>query len=743
VSKVLADQGLATEQSSNCRASAGDMAKECHAGSTSQIYINLKGRDPTGVVDPADYEDVRDQIIEAFQNLTDPANPGKQVVLAVFKKEQLRDVDGSDSLHPSRSGDVVVVFRPPYQTDAATPGQTIAFSQFFGQHGYLPDLVDLKHNVNMHATFVAAGPGIRHQGPVSDIRAIDLAPTIAFLLNIPGPQNARGAILRQLFPVPGQLKEAVILDISDYHGQIIPLSEAADNLSGEGTSNPSFAIGGAAFLKPWFDIYRAQAPDGSLTVAGGDSEGATPPISSFFGDKPTVEIMNMMGFTSDGLGNHNFDAGQEYLRTELIPLADFPFLTSNIVDPATSKTPAEWQPSAVFNFDGFKLAVVGFSNSDLETLIFPGNLDPFEVIDPIEAVNAEAARLKSKGNVNAIIAVGHEGATSGSLTDPSGPLIDLADGVENVDAVIGDHSDFQVLTTRPNGVLVTENRSKGIRFTRMTLMIDTNTKQVVYKTADFHKPWDIGMTPDPEIQARIDELSAELAPIFSTVIGDSTVYIPRADDCGQSAGRSCESLIGDLTTDSMRLTYNTDFAITNAGGLRTDLTCPTTDDPNDFCPAYTPPPYPITRGQVLAVLPFGNVVATLSVDGALLKEYLENGVSTMPSIAGRFPQVSGLCFTYDISAPAGSRVTGAVRQAADGSCTGAPVDLTAASTYTLAINDFMAAGGDGYPVVSSLITTQDFMDQVLANYIADNTPVSPTIQGRINCVGATCPVVSP
>ncbi|MEJ2353644.1 MAG: alkaline phosphatase family protein, partial [Anaerolineales bacterium] len=320
VSKVLADQGLATEQSSNCRASAGDMAKECHAGSTSQIYINLKGRDPTGVVDPADYEDVRDQIIEAFQNLTDPANPGKQVVLAVFKKEQLRDVDGSDSLHPSRSGDVVVVFRPPYQTDAATPGQTIAFSQFFGQHGYLPDLVDLKHNVNMHATFVAAGPGIRHQGPVSDIRAIDLAPTIAFLLNIPGPQNARGAILRQLFPVPGQLKEAVILDISDYHGQIIPLSEAADNLSGEGTSNPSFAIGGAAFLKPWFDIYRAQAPDGSLTVAGGDSEGATPPISSFFGDKPTVEIMNMMGFTSDGLGNHNFDAGQEYLRTELIPL---------------------------------------------------------------------------------------------------------------------------------------------------------------------------------------------------------------------------------------------------------------------------------------------------------------------------------------------------------------------------------------------------------------------------------------
>ena len=109
-----------------------------------------------------------------------------------MKKEELRNVDGTDSLHPSRSGDVVVVLRPPYQFDAATPGQRIAFSQFFGQHGYLPNLVDLAHNVNMHATFVAAGPGIRKQDPVAGVRAIDLAPTLAFLLGIPGPQNARG-----------------------------------------------------------------------------------------------------------------------------------------------------------------------------------------------------------------------------------------------------------------------------------------------------------------------------------------------------------------------------------------------------------------------------------------------------------------------------------------------------------------------------------------------------------------------
>jgi len=231
------------------------------------------------------------------------------------------------------------------------------------------------------------------------------------------------------------------------------------------------------------------------------------------------------------------------------------------------------------------------------------------------------------------------------------------------------------------------------------------------------------------------------------VIGSATKFIPRADACGQSAGRTCESLVGNITTDAMRLTYNTDFAITNSGGLRANLTCPTTDDPADFCPAYTAPPYLISRGQVLTVLPFGNVVVTLTLNGAELKTMLENGVSRMPNIDGRFPQVSGLCFTYDIAAPAGSRVTGAVRANPDGTCSTTPVDLTVASTYTLAENDFMSTGGDGYPNFYSRATTQNIMDQVLADYITANSPVAPFIlaapNGRINCVGAACPALVP
>ena len=743
--KVLADAGIQTpEQISNCRAAAGtNLAKACWAGGTAQVYVNTTL--PAGVTNAQ----VRAQVIAAFTALTDPANPGEQVVETIITKENLRNVQGVDALHPNRSGDVVVVLRPPYQFDAATPGQRIAFSQFFGQHGYLPDLVDIAHDINMHATFIAAGPGIRKQEPVAGIRQIDLAPTLAFLLNIPGPQNARGKILYGLTKGAGSFKEITILDISDYHGQLVPLQEAADNLAAPAV-NPVFDIGGSAFLKPWFDWYRAEAPNGSLTVAAGDSVGATPPISAFFGDTPTMELMNLMGFGLDGLGNHNFDKGSAYLRNTLIPIANYPFVSANVVD-ANGNTPAEWSKSRVFDtFGGVKVGFVGFTNNDAPTLVFPGAFDPFHVSDNLTAVQSEVNAVKKKANV--IIAIGHEGATAGTLTAPTGPLMDLANALTGVDAVIGDHSNQQVLTTLSNGTLVTENLSKGVRFTRIRLVWDTGTKRVVYKTADFHKPWTVGVTADPAIQAEISSLNASLLPILGTTIGSSSVEVLRSDVCGRADGRLCESLVGDVTTDAMRTTYSSigvEFAITNSGGLRDRLTCPAAGGGSGLCPVSTPPPYVITRGQVLAVLPFGNIVVTVLINGAELKTMLENGVSSMPGANGRFPQVSGLCFSYDIEAPVGSRVTGAVRQAGDGTCTGAPIDLTAGSTYKIAENDFMSAGGDGYPNFVARHATQNIMDQVLADYVTANSPLTPAIQGRIHCidanpgVGNDCPAGSP
>jgi 2',3'-cyclic-nucleotide 2'-phosphodiesterase (5'-nucleotidase family)/predicted AlkP superfamily phosphohydrolase/phosphomutase len=771
---------------SNCSAIAAtpvtaantDLTKACWAGGTIQIYINPDRLRSTANPTFPTYEETRTAIRAAFQNLTDPANPGKQVIQKIMNKEELRNVDGSDSLHPNRSGDVVVVTRPPYQSDAGTPDKAVALSHFFGQHGYMPDMVDLKNNINMHATFVAGGPGIEEEDNARGLRAVDIAPTIAFLMDIPGPQNARGRILYDILEDADDLTEVTILDISDYHGQLIPLTEASD------TVGPAFSIGGSAFLKKWFEIYEAEAAlsggrnPAVIEMAAGDSVGATPPISNAFGDVPTIEVMNMMGIDIDGLGNHNFDRGSDYLRNTLIPLAKYPFVSANVLD-AAGKTPAEWSKSHVFTFrHGLKIGFVGFTNEDAPTLTKPGSFDPF--VTPLgnatAAVNAEAAQLARK--TDAIIAIGHHGATGGTLTAPTGPLVDLADNVSNVDAVIGDHTDQQVLTTRSNGVLVTENRSKGLRFTRVRLVFDDD--DLVYKTADFHKPWTIGLTPDAPIQAKIDDLNAQLLPILGTQVGDSNVAVPRSDACagtppagtGRTDGRACESLVGDVVTDAMRQQYGTDFAITNSGGLRDNLTCPTTDSATDFCPPSLYPfaagHFPITRGQVLAVLPFGNQSATATVNGVTLKEFLETAVAPPPTTGtGRFGQVSGLCVEYNIEATAkqfdasgtgllgtGSRVSRVVRQASDGTCdftAGTPVVLDAGHSYTLTINDFMMTGGDGYPNVRTSAATQDLLDQDVADYLATlpGSQVTPTIQHRVHCFdpnpgsGNNCPPNSP
>src|SRR3954468_9243376 len=231
----------------NCGALVTDLAKACWAGGTIQIYVNATL--PAGIT----YEAVRTAARNAFATLTDPAHPGAQVILRIMNKEELKNVDGSDSLHPNRSGDVVVVPRPPYQSDAGANNVAIALSHFFGQHGYLPSTVDLNNNINMHATFVAGGPGFKHKDDVEGLRAIDIAPTLAFLMDIPGPQNARGRILYDVVKGAEPYTEVTILDISDYHGQLVPLAEAADTLG------PTFAIGGSAFLKTWFETYEGEA----------------------------------------------------------------------------------------------------------------------------------------------------------------------------------------------------------------------------------------------------------------------------------------------------------------------------------------------------------------------------------------------------------------------------------------------------------------------------------------------------
>jgi predicted AlkP superfamily phosphohydrolase/phosphomutase len=212
-SQVLVDLGLLSKpQTANCRPAVGETigkAKACYAGGALQVYLNLAGRDPAGggfQQVSADQEAATvARIKSAFQSLTDPndwSGDGQpehwKVIDRVYTKAQTNAIPNgpgstADMLYPTRTGDVVAFAFPPYQFDAPTPGQLIAPSHFFGQHGYVPDVQDIAHQVNMRATFIAGGRGVA-KGEV-DARSIDLAPTLAALLGIPAPANAQGSVL--------------------------------------------------------------------------------------------------------------------------------------------------------------------------------------------------------------------------------------------------------------------------------------------------------------------------------------------------------------------------------------------------------------------------------------------------------------------------------------------------------------------------------------------------------------------
>ncbi|MBI4942373.1 MAG: 5'-nucleotidase C-terminal domain-containing protein [Actinobacteria bacterium] len=553
---------------------------------------------------------------------------------------------------------------------------------------------------------------------------------------------ALGSLPAQAAAKPGPVS-IQLLNVSDWHGQLDPVTPTA---AGAIAAVPT---GGAPALAAYFAADRAANPN-TLTLTAGDAVGATPPVSAFFEDTPTIQAMRLMRFDADTLGNHNFDAGLARLQRQIdlarsedptVPGKRFRYLSANLKNVDDNLDHVD--KMRIFTVGGVKVAVIGLTNPEAPGLVFPGNFGTITITDPVVAANKQrlAARKAGAQVVVGLIHAGIEGVNAQGQA--FGPLVQFATNVTGFDVILGDHTDFQYSETI-NGALVTENRSKGVTYSKVNLSVDRK-RGVLAKSATFVQPVVSGVTPDQTVADLVAGYRTQLAPILSTQLGSATRAVPRSDSCGRADGRLCESLVGDIATDALRLRYGTDFAITNAGGLRADLTCPAVDSATDFCPAFTPPPFTITRGQVLGVLPFGNVATTTTVSGAELKTFLENGVSVMPGANGRFPQVSGLCFTYDISAAVGSRVTSVVRQAADGTCTGPAVDLTAAASYTIASNDFMANGGDGYPNVIGRSVTRELLDQVLADYVTAASPLAPSIQGRIVCTtsGAVpCPVVT-
>ena len=529
------------------------------------------------------------------------------------------------------------------------------------------------------------------------LSAVALAATIAF-------SSAAPVVAKPKPKQKPKTQEIQILNVSDWHAQLDPL--VVNNVP----------IGGAAALSSYWKADRADNPN-TLTLTAGDAYGASPPLSGFFDEEPAVKAMNLMGFDADTFGNHNFDRGVEHLQ-RMIDLADFSYVSANLRNVRAELDGVA--PYRIFEFGKTRVAVIGVTNPEAPTLVFPGRFGSIEVTDPVAA--AERARRDArKRGADVFVAIAHMGVTGTDAQGrQSGPLVDFARAVDGFDVILGDHTDVQYME-RINDALVLENRSKGVTYARTTLTLKKGSHRVLGSESEFVTPVTAAVQPDQAIVAMLEPYRRQLAAIFDTRIGTTTGIFPRTG----TLERTQEAAIGNIVADSMRERYDTQLALTNGGGLRAAL-------PSSYVPAdltldrTAPAPWDLVTGDVFTVLPFGNIVVTRTVTGSQLYAVLEHGIGVAPASNGRFPQISGFRFTYDSRLPAGSRVQSVAL--ADGT----PI-LRDGTTYTLATNDFTNAGGDGYTMLADGTgTTREVMADVLLAHIQELGTISPVVDGRID-----------
>ncbi len=744
-SKVLVDLGLLSKpQTSNCRPATGETigkAKACWAGGTVQIYLNLAGRDPAGgglqQVAAGDEATTVATIKAAFQAVVDPNDwtgdgvpEGWKVIDRVFTKAEARYIPNgpgstANMASPTRTGDVIAFAYPPYQFDAATPGTLIARSAFFGQHGYVPDVQDLPSNTNMRATFIAGGPGIGH-GSIDGARSIDLAPTIAFMLGVPVPQQSQGRVLLEALQQGNRYTPISVVGLTDFHGQLDPTTAPIDGRN--------VSVGGASQLATMFDEEAAGLPGNTLLLSSGDNVGASPPNSALLQDMPAIDVENAWGLDATSYGNHEFDYGVARLQQQQAR-ANFPFLASNIVDAVTGSAPDWIKTSAVFDVNGITVGVIGADVQNTPELVSAGNTAGLSFLDEAQRIRMESERLRKQG-VRVQIVVIHQGAAVGANAIDgkpadawAGPIIDIVNQLQDttIDLVLAGHT-HRIANTMVGHIPVAEGLNAGGSYSVAQLMV--KGRDVVWTGTSTRVAVNLGVAPRADVKAIVDQANADTAVLRNQVIGTQSIDILR------DPTRLHESAMGNMVADATTLKYpGVDATVTNSGGLRADLLVSP--------PSVGEAAGQITWGEVFAVLPFGNRTVIETVTGDQLQQALANGFqpacdTRFTGGTGRFPQVSGLVINYTCTTPPdpatlSTPVVTAMYKAPAGP-TGTLTPIGPADTVRIVTNDFMYTGGDGYTALmggTNVLQPGDALLDVVVSYITAHSPVAPVVEGRV------------
>jgi 2',3'-cyclic-nucleotide 2'-phosphodiesterase (5'-nucleotidase family) len=497
-----------------------------------------------------------------------------------------------------------------------------------------------------------------------------------------------------MFPSgPAQGREAALrlLYVNDFHGFAEPHQPLGS----------TELLGGAAYLAGAVDRRRNERP--TLLLAAGDMIQGNNWANLFYG-KSSIKLMNAMRFDALVVGNHEFDFGQKVLQ-ERIREARFPVLGANVQGPTRLK------PYVIKTIGGVKVGIIGVVTADTPVSTNPRNVAGLKFYAPEVAVARYLKELKGKADL--IVVLSHLGYPEDRA---------LAQKVSGIDVIIGGHTHTKLeIPTVVNHTIICQawEHAKALG----VLDLDLEGGKISKYAGHLEEIKPSAGLGDKRVQQIVAQYTRQVNARLDKIVGESEV------DLDGEQVRCQETNLGDLVTDIMRATARADAAVINGGSIRASLHRGT-----------------IKAKDVYTALPFDNYVVAIRLNGRQLREALEHGVSALEQKGGRFPQVSGLSFTYSRNAPVGSRVKEVWLQ-------GQP--LAPDKEYIVATNDFLAAGGDGYRAFGEALksgegyreqggaltsknlaytNTGAWLRDLVIDYIKTKKTVSPQIEGRIKAL---------
>lgn len=454
-------------------------------------------------------------------------------------------------------------------------------------------------------------------------------------------------------------KRLRVLTTNDLHGHLLPETYAWSG------GRP---VGGAATLAAYFRAEREGFGGPTILLDAGDEMQGTP-VSNLTQGRSTVDFFDGVAEGAAAIGNHEFDWGVPVLR-QRITKARYAWMAANIVVAGTDTAPSWVHGTTTLDVDGVKVGVIGLATPETPNTTKFENVKGLQFGDGAATIDRLVPELRRKG-ADFVVVVAH----SGGFCDPSGAktcrgeIVDWASRVhEKPDLIVAGHT-HTVMRTVVNGIPIVQAGSYGQRYGVVDLEKATSSDAARVAIRDVPVAYADRLVPDSAVGSLVARYQREIGPRVNAVVATL------AEPIRKSAG---EFPLGRLLADAWRAETGAQIAFINNGGVRSELKAG-----------------PVTWANLFEVLPFQNRLVVLTLTGAKLRQAVETAVG------GNLPDlnVSGLRVTYDPAKIAGSRlVTIAL---ADGS----PVRDDA--TYTAAMQDFLAGGGDKYVAFTAPIARKD------------------------------------